>query len=122
MAKRPSAYTQSLQEAQKRVEEQERKVTAERDNSRDALQQNTITSEPQNGKTVELQDSITAKSSKTEGAEEKATEKLTLYLHPSQRDKLDMLIMEYRKQTSKRITHNKLMRMLIEKAELKDLL
>jgi hypothetical protein len=33
-----------------------------------------------------------------------------------------MLIMEYRKQTSKRITHNKLMRMLIEKAELKDLL
>src|ERR671931_522515 len=92
MARRPSAYTQSLQEAQKRVEEQERKVTAERDNSRDALQQNTITLEPQNGKKVELQNSITAKSSKTEGAEEKATEKLTLYLHPSQRDKLDMLI------------------------------
>jgi hypothetical protein len=122
MARRPSAYTQSLQEAQKRVGEQERKVTAEQDNSRTALQQSAITSEPQKSKTAELQNIITANSSKTEGDEEKATEKLTLYLHPSQRDKLDMLIMEYRKQTSKRITHNKLMRMLIEKAELKNLL
>jgi protein subunit release factor A len=122
MARRPNAYAQSLQEAQKRVEEQESKATAEQGNSRATSQQNAITSEPNNGKTAELQNIITAELPKTEGDEEKATEKLTLYLHPSQRDKLDMLIMEYRKQTNKRITHNKLMRMLIEKAELKDLL
>ena len=71
--------------------------------------------------TAEQQNIITAKTHMLDLDDEKATEKLTLYLHPSQRDKLDELIIGYKKQTGKRITHNKLMRILIEQADLASL-
>jgi hypothetical protein len=97
-----------------RIEELDNDTMVERDNGKTASPQSTITGEPQ--------DTITAKPLQPEQDEEKATEKLTLYLHPSQRDKLDALILEYRRETGKRITHNRLMRMMIEKVQVRDLL
>ncbi len=51
-----------------------------------------------------------------------ATEKTTLYLSPRQSDKLDDLTMSYKRRTGKRITRNMLLRKLIDRATLDDIL
>ena len=106
MAKRPNAYTQALSEKQRNLVEQEQQPTAPPENS--------ITAKPQNSKVEPVQ--------QTKQDEEKATEKLTLYLFPRQSDKLDELLMQYKKRTGKRIQRNKVMRKLINQATLETLL
>jgi len=104
--KRPNAYRQVLEEAQKRVTQPEPEP---------ALQlENRITVQPQTGTSERIQEPVQN--------EEKATEKLTLYLLPRQSDKLDELLMQFKKRTGKRLQRNKLMRMLIDQATLDTLL
>src|SRR5579864_2830661 len=55
-------------------------------------------------------------------AEEKATVEISLYLRPSQDDKLDDLKREYKRRKGKKISSNQLMRLLIDRATLDDLL
>jgi hypothetical protein len=98
MTKRPNAYTQALQERQQRI------------------------MQPENRKTAAPQNSTTEHVQEHDQDEEKATEKLTLYLFPRQSDKLDALIVEYKKRTGKRVQRNKLMRMLIDQASLEAIL
>src|SRR5215469_11713413 len=54
--------------------------------------------------------------------EDKPTEKITLYLTWKQLDKLDMMALEYKRRTRKRTDHNKLLRMMVDKFDLEDLL
>ena len=106
MAKRPNAYTQALLEKQRELAEQKQQPPAAPENS--------ITGKPQSG--------VVDPTQQTNQEEEKATEKLTLYLLPRQSDKLDELIMQYKKETGKRIQRNKLMRKLIDQSSLETLL
>jgi hypothetical protein len=54
--------------------------------------------------------------------EEKATEKITLYLSWRQLDKLDEMVRGYKRRKRKRTDQNKLMRMMIDKFTLDDIL
>lgn len=54
--------------------------------------------------------------------EDKPTEKITLYLTWRQLDKLDSMALEYKRRTRQRTDHNKLMRMMVEKFDLDDLI
>ena len=54
--------------------------------------------------------------------EDKPTEKITLYLSWKQLEKLDQMALEYKRRTRKRTDHNKLMRMMVDKFDLDDLL
>jgi hypothetical protein len=96
-------------------------VRQQEEQATDAKQEQTTTTEQDNGITVKPQPVISSPPQQSDQDAVKATEKLTLYLHPSQRDKLDELIMGYKKQTGKRVTHNKLMRILINQADLASL-
>lgn len=71
--------------------------------------------EKQTSKTVEQQNEIADN-------EDKPTEKITLYLTWKQLDKLDNMALEYKRRTRKRTDHNKLMRMMVDKFGLDDLL
>lgn len=104
--KRPNAYRQVLEEAQKRVTQPEQQPIIQPENR--------ITVQPQNG--------LSEPSEQPAQNKEKATEKLTLYLLPRQSDKLDELTLAYKKQTGRRIQRNKLMRQLIDQATLDSLL
>lgn len=74
------------------------------------------TVERQNGKTVVVP------SEEVREQEEKATIELSLYLRPSQDDKLEDLRRAYKRRTGKKISANEVMRRLIERALLDDLL
>jgi hypothetical protein len=54
--------------------------------------------------------------------EDKATEKVTLYLTYVQRDKMDNLAIEYKRRTRRRTDANKLMRIIIDRVSIEDLL
>ncbi len=47
-------------------------------------------------------------------------ERTTLYLHPSQSDKLDEMALRHKKQTGKRINRSDIIRRLIDKYELEE--
>ncbi len=107
--------------------------TAERDSGKAVKQQTRMTSKlqnridakPQSGKTVKRQNgkAVEPQSGKTaEGEQVNLVEKTTLYLSPDQSDKLDDLAMSYRRRTGKRITRNMLLRKLIDRATLDDIL
>jgi len=55
-------------------------------------------------------------------AEEKATVEISLYLRPSQDDKLEDLKREYKRRKGKKISINQLIRLIIDRATLDDLL
>ncbi len=52
------------------------------------------------------------------GADESAREKITFYLRPDQIDKLDELVLAYKRQTGTRINRNELVRRLIDLCDL----
>ena len=83
-------------------------------------------SEPKNGKTVKEHNAETVERengiSYTDQAEEKATIEVSLYLKPSQDDKLEDLKREYKRRKKKKISSNQIMRLLIERASINDLL
>jgi hypothetical protein len=54
--------------------------------------------------------------------EERATEKVTAYFTPPQYDHIDELRRQYRKRTKQRISVNELIRRLVERANLEDIL
>lgn len=76
------------------------------------------TAKEQKGRTVKRDNGF----SYPDQAEEKATIEVSLYLRPSQDDKLEDLKREYKRRTRKKISSNQIMRLLIEKATLDDLL
>jgi hypothetical protein len=82
--------------------------------------------EPENGKTVKEQNAITVERdndlSFSEPVEEKATIEVSLYLRPSQDDKLEDLKREYKRRTRKKISSNQIMRLLIERATIDNIL
>jgi hypothetical protein len=73
------------------------------------------------GTTVERQ-TVLPLSRSTKSDDEKATIELSLYLRPSQDDKLEDLRRAYKKQTGKKISANELMRRLIDRATLDNIL
>ncbi|MGH2505856.1 MAG: hypothetical protein ACRDHZ_00315 [Ktedonobacteraceae bacterium] len=54
--------------------------------------------------------------------EERATEKVTAYFTPPQYDHIDELRRQYRKRTKQRISVNALLRRLVERANIEDIL
>jgi len=70
--------------------------------------------------TVKRQDRETVK--QQSGTDESAREKITFYLRPDQIDKLDELVLAYRRQTGNRINRNELVRRLIDLCDLDMLL
>ena len=80
--------------------------------------ENGITVTEQKGKTEERRPSMYAT---TDQDEERATIELSLYLKPSQDDKLEELKREYKRRTRKKISSNQIMRLLIDKATIDDL-
>jgi len=57
-----------------------------------------------------------------QSAEPEVREKVTFYLRPDQLDKLDELVLAYRRRTGKRINRNALLRQLIDQVDLSLLL
>lgn len=95
----------------------------EANNGRTVEGENDSTIKGQNGKTVERQKGKTVDEQvNTAYREEKATIEVSLYLRPRQDDKLDELQQAYKKRTGKRIHRNDLMRKLIERATVEDIL
>jgi len=87
-----------------------------------------ISSERENGKTVPGQNEIASvpaaapqatKAKREEG--ELATVELSLYLRPAQDDKLEDLRRAYKRRTGKKISANEVVRRLIDKATLEDI-
>jgi hypothetical protein len=79
------------------------------------------TVEPQDGVTVSQQNGVTVKPSDSNTV--KAVEKTSFYLRPDQLDKLDELVMAYKRRTGKRgINRNDIIRHLIDRCELESLL
>ena len=76
-----------------------------------------ITVTEQNAKAPERESSF----SYPEQAVEKATVEISLYLKPSQDDKLEDLKREYKRRTRKKISSNQIMRLLIDRATIDDL-
>ncbi len=66
------------------------------------------TAKPQDRNTVKQQT----------GTDESAREKITFYLRPAQIDKLDELVLAYKRQTGKRINRNEVVRRLIDLCDL----
>lgn len=75
--------------------------------------------ERQKGKTAERRNDV--QTELPDQPEEKATIELSLYLRPSQDEKLEDLRRAYKKRMGKKISSNQLMRKLIDKATLDDL-
>jgi hypothetical protein len=82
--------------------------------------ENGITVPGRNGKTVPAHQGPDAEVPVADA--EKATVELSLYLKPSQDDKLEDLKREYKKRTRKKISSNQIMRKLIDQATIEDLL
>jgi len=95
--------------------------TVERQNSKALKEYQGKTGELENGRTVERQNSKTVKAIEPDEGE-KATIELSLYLRPSQDDKLEDLRREYKRATRKKISANEIMRRLIDVATLEQLL
>lgn len=83
-------------------------------------------SELENGKTLPEHSAQTVNAdngfSRVGQVEEKATIEVSLYLRPSQDDKVEDLKREYKRRTRRKISSNQLMRLLIDRATIDDLL
>jgi hypothetical protein len=77
-----------------------------------------LTTEAKNGNRVQEHSGITV-----DGEErERATVELSLYLRPSQDDKLEELRRAYKQRTKKKISANEVMRRLIEQATVEQII
>ncbi len=76
--------------------------------------------EPQDSDTVTQGNRNTVKQQMD--SEDVAREKITFYLRPDQTDKLDDLVLAYKRQTGKRINRNEVVRRLIDFCDLDMLL
>ncbi len=122
---RESGSTATLQSG--RAEERESGETGKRDNGIAEESYSAITVKPQNAIAVSMYEGKTGEREGGKAVERQSGEtelndqKITLYLSWRLLDKLEDMATEYRHRTRKRIDHNKLMRMMIEKATLDDL-
>ena len=103
---------------------------ATRDNSKAAKQQNSNTLKRENGKTVKQKDGNAVKMSRelnaqamalgsSEQVDDSSTrEKVTFYLRPDQIEKLDDLVIAYKRQTGRRANRNALMRLLLDRVDI----
>ncbi len=77
---------------------------------------------PQNGKAASRQSSsavTTQESAEGEGGDDSSTrEKVTFYLRPDQVEKLDELVITYKRRTGRRTNRNALMRMLLDRVDI----
>jgi hypothetical protein len=77
---------------------------------------------PQNGKTALRQSSsatATQESGESEGGDDSSTrEKVTFYLRPDQVEKLDELVIAYKRRTGRRTNRNALMRLLLDRVDI----
>ncbi len=88
-----------------------------RANSEDTAEiQHSDTVKHQYGNTVKRQNRNTVE--QQSGADEAAREKITFYLRPDQIDKLDELVLAYKRRTGSRINRNELVRRLIDRCDL----
>jgi len=122
MARPQNAMTEEI--GNSKMGKQENVIELEPQNRIEEESQKLKTEEPQNGKTVKSKKKQSPKAEEPQSSieEEKPTEKITLYLSWNQLDKLDSMVIEYKRRTRKRTDHNKLMRMMIDKLDLDDLL
>lgn len=77
--------------------------------------QNPKNEELHNGKSAELQSRKTAKG-------ELNTDKISVYFSPSQTEKLALLALDYKRRTGKKIAPNEIVRRLVDKCKLDDIL
>lgn len=83
----------------------------------DVGQQNRDTVKPENSNTVKTQDSDTA--DMQDLADDSSTrEKLSFYLRPDQIDKLDEMVLSYKRRTGKRTNRNALMSQILDRVDL----
>ncbi len=102
------------QQEMKEIQEQREKDIPVPEATREANNGKTVAE--QKVKTIELQNGLEQKA--PDQAEEKATIEVSLYLRPSQDDKLEDLRRAYKKRMGKKISSNQVMRRLIDKATL----
>lgn len=77
---------------------------------------------PQNGKAASRQSSTNPRaqeSAEGEGGDDSSTrEKVTFYLRPDQVEKLDELVINYKRRTGRRTNRNALMRLLLDRVDI----
>lgn len=77
---------------------------------------------PQNGKAASRQSSASASAQESadgEGGDDSSTrEKVTFYLRPDQVEKLDELVITYKRRTGRRTNRNALMRLLLDRVDI----
>jgi hypothetical protein len=119
----PESEISALQQEGEMEKLQNGKIVKQEQGKPDTKQDG-ISVKQQKGKKGKLQDEEKEEPQSTiaESNEEKLTEKITLYLSWQQLDKLDTMALEYKRRTRRRTDHNKLMRMMIERFTLDDLL
>jgi len=79
--------------------------------------------EPQNPKTAEPQNSINAEpQSRKTSKGELNTDKISVYFSPSQTEKLALLALDYKRRTGRKIAPNEIVRRLVDKCTLDDIL
>ncbi|NTU85957.1 MAG: hypothetical protein HGA45_42620 [Chloroflexales bacterium] len=77
---------------------------------------------PQNGKAASRQSSsapAAQESAESDGGDDSSTrEKVTFYLRPDQVEKLDELVIAYKRRTGRRTNRNALMRLLLDRVDI----
>jgi hypothetical protein len=77
---------------------------------------------PQNGKAASRQSSASSSAQEGadgEGGDDSSTrEKVTFYLRPDQVEKLDELVIDYKRRTGRRTNRNALMRLLLDRVDI----
>lgn len=114
MAKRQSAFSKALQEAQSRT-------TVKPSNREEAIQSDSATVSPPSSTTVERLDSETATQSNS-ATTQRSLAKTSFYIRPDQADKLDDLAYHFKRQRGKRIDRQDIIRALIDNSSLDQLL
>ena len=114
MAKRQSAFSKALQEAQDRL-------TVKPSNREEVKQSDGATVSPPNSASVERPDSETTTQPNSASAQRNLT-KTSFYIRPDQADKLDELAYNFKRQRGKRIDRQDIIRTLIDNSSLDQLL
>lgn len=85
-----------------------------------ATRQSRETVSPQNGKAASRQNSTAQQeSADSDGGDDSSTrEKVTFYLRPDQVEKLDELVITYKRRTGRRTNRNALMRLLLDHVDI----
>jgi hypothetical protein len=86
-----------------------------------AAPQSSITAIPENGNTVKPRSSKTVLPSEaveSEADDSSTREKVTFYLRPDQVEKLDDLVLTYKRRTGQRTNRNALLRLLLDRVDI----